>query len=344
MKLSGILYASLLLALPLSCSKKTGQTTEPKLPRAVVGPAEVKVTPVPLVFFFGDDYQRLFIRLSGENWQPEEAALGRPELSHHRDVVAVSRVTAQKSPHSGTQIDIYRNSVKACSRTVQELRVLSRAYPQFGAREELGVSNEQGQVLKPKFDELLPQSSHVLSAVFDDCGTRGGDPADELVWARPSALGEPVIWTRLEDEAQNVREWSQRVGRLVMAEEFGRLAAEYAKASPDEQMTITTAVFQRPGAGHYLVEDFRQVGETTCGGDGHEVWTLWLVVDGKPALVATRTARQRVLLVADLDHDGNLEIVTIDGHTGNERTLYRLRDGMLERIKADKYPFNGCTC
>ncbi len=129
-----------------------------------------------------------------------------------------------------------------------------------------------------------------------------------------------------------------------MALEFGRLAGEYAKTSPDEPLTVSTVVFRRPGAEEYLVEDFRQIGETACGGDGHELWSLWLVVDGTPKLVASETSRLRVLLVADLDNDGNLEIVTIDGIVGNERQLFRLRDGKLEKIKGDKYPFNDCIC
>ncbi|MBU1069543.1 hypothetical protein KJ975_08250 [Myxococcota bacterium] len=344
MKIPGILSMPLFFALSISCSKTTATSTEPKLPRPVVGPTVVKPTPGPLVFFFGNEYQHLFIRLSGEDWTPDETTLAKPVLEHHRDVVAISRATTVKSPHSGTQIDIYRDSIKACTRTIGQLSVLSRAYPHFGVREELGVSNEQGKVLLPKYAEILTQASHYLGAVFDDCGTSTENSKIEFIWARPSSLGEPVIWTRLEDESPVIKDLGARVTPQVMALEFGRLAGEYAKTSPDEPLTISTVAFRKPGAEEYLVEDYRQIGETTCGGNGHELWSLWLVVDGTPKLVASETSRLRVLLVADLDNDGNLEIVAIDGITGNERQLFRLRDGKLEKIKGDKYPFNDCIC
>ncbi|MBU1512270.1 hypothetical protein KKD52_18115 [Myxococcota bacterium] len=344
MKIPGILSMPLFFALSISCSKTTTTSTEPKLPRPVVGPVAVKATPVPLVFFFGNEYGHLFIRLSGEDWTPDEASLAKPSLEHHRDVVAISRATTAKSPHSGTQIDIYRDSVKACTRTIGPLSVLSRAYPHFGVREELGVSNEQGKVLLPKFEEILTQASHYLGAVFDDCGTRGEDYKNEFIWARPSSLGEPVIWTRLEDGAPELKALTGQVFPLVMAMEFGLLAVEYTKTSPEEPLTVSNVVFRKPGSEEYLVEDYRQIGETACGGNGHELWSLWMVVDGTPKLVASETSRLRILLVADLDNDGNLEIVTVDGITGNERQLFRLRDGKLEKIKSDKYPFNDCIC
>jgi len=344
MKTTKIIVAMLLFTLCATCSRQTSSTPDPKLPRTTEGPAQVKPTPVPLVFFFGDQYQRLFIRLSGEDWKLNDAGLGKPALEYYRDVVTLSRTTTEKIPLSGTQIDIYRDATKACSKTVGDLVVVSRAYPHFGVRDDLGVSTEQGKVLNPKFDDLLSQASHYLGAGFDDCGARQAEHVNEFIWARPTALGDPVIWIPAKDDAEIVKTLKPRVAELVMALDFGKKAGEYAKRNPEELPVVTTSVFGNPAAAEYLVEDHHQVGETTCGGDGHELWSLWRVVEGKPRLLWSEDMKRKVLLAADLDNDGFLEIVTQDGYYGNERTLWRLREGKLDKIKEDKYPFNDCGC
>ncbi len=344
MKTTRLISAMLLLALCPTCSRQTSSTPEPKLPRTTEGPAHVKPVPVPLVFFFGDQYKRLFIRLSGDDWKLDEAVLGKPALEYHQDVVTISRTTTEKSPLSGTHIDIYRDSTKACSQTVGDLVVLSRAYPHFGARDDLGVPSEQGKVPNPKFADLLSQASHHLAVGFDDCGTRPAGGVNEFIWARPTALGEPVIWTPVGEEDGIVKALKPRVAELVMALDFGKTAGEYAKRNPEEMLVVTTSVFGNPAAQEYLVEDHHQIGETTCGGDGHELWSLWRVVEGKPQLLWSEDMKRKVRLAADLDNDGFLEIVTQDGYYGNERTLWRLREGKLDKIKEDKYPFNDCGC
>ena len=339
-----LLCAALLLQLCAACSKQTNSTPEPKLPKAADGPAHVKPATVPLVFFFGDEYRHLFIRLSGDDWKPDEAALGKPALEHFNDVVAVSRPTIEKTPLSGTRLDIFRDEKKACSEVIGDLKVVSRATPHFGQREDLGVSTEQGKVLTPKFDDILSQSWHYLGFGLDECGARAADHVNEFIWARPSELGEPVIWARADDASELVSTLKPKVAAAVMAMEFGKKTAQYTKLNPEELVTVTTGVFGKPGAREYLVEDHHQVGETTCGGNGHEQWSLWMVVEGKPQRLLSEDTHRKIRLVADLDNDGHLEIVTQDGYYGNERTLWRLRDGKLEKIKEDKYPFNDCGC
>jgi hypothetical protein len=307
-------------------------------------PAVVRPVPGPLTFFFADQFDRLFVRISGEGWEPSGEGLGAPLLEHSSDVVAVSRVTAEKNALTGVAIDVYRGENKACSFTVGPLAVVSRAYPHFGQRDDLGVTPNQDKKQVPDFEAILSQSWHYLAAVVGPCGAPGPNHERELVWARPSASADPGIWARLPEGDSTAKEQAAKVAPQAMGMAFGRHAADYGKANPDEVLTTRVAVFAGPSPGEFLVEDFRQIGETTCGGDGHEQWSLWLVRDGQARLIVSEDARKRLELVADLDGDGHPEAVAEVNYYGNERTLFRLKDGKLEPVVVDKYPFNDCGC
>ncbi len=306
-------------------------------------PSGVRPTPGPLTFYFADQFDHLFVRLSKEDWVPADA-LGAPRLEYGSDVIAVSRSTAEQTALTGQAIDVYRGEKKACSFTVGPLAVVSRAYPHFGQREELGVAPNQDKKQVPDFEAILSQAWHYLGAVVEECGAPAPLHERELVWARPSAAPPPVVWTRLPEEDDTAKKQAALIAPLAMGLSFGRQAADYGKANPNELLTSRTAVFAGPSPGEFLVEDFRDIGETTCGGDGHEQWSLWLVRDGQARLVVSEEARKKIELVADLDGDGHPEAVAAVDYYGNERALFRLKDGKLEPVIVDKYPFNDCGC
>jgi len=340
-------FALLLIAglLSVTCGGGRDGTTKPTLPPPD-GTKPVVVAPVPgqPVFHFADQFDRLFVRLSGDGWQPATEGLGAPVLEYSSDVVAISRSTTAQTPHTGVSFDVYRGEHKACSFTVGPLAIVSRAYPHFGQRDDLGVAPDQEKKQIPKFDELLAQASHHLGAVVGDCGTPTPKADRELVWARPSAAAAPAIWRRLPEGDRTAAELGEKVTPLATGLAFGKQAADYARENPNEQLTANQAVFAGPGVGEYLVEDFRQIGETTCGGNGHEQWSLWLVKDGTPRLLVSEENRKKLALVADLDLDGAPEFIAGVDYYGNERAVFRVKDGRLEVILEDKYPFNDCGC
>ena len=163
------------------CGRQEG-AKKPTLPPPDVT-KQVIVAPEPgqLVFHFADQFDRLFVRLSADGWQPAAEGLGAPVLEYSSDVIAISRGATAPTPLAGVAFDVYRGERKACSFTVGPLAVVSRAYPHFGQREDLGVAPDQDKKQRPKFDELLAQASHYLGAVVGDCGTPAPKPDRELV-------------------------------------------------------------------------------------------------------------------------------------------------------------------
>jgi hypothetical protein len=335
--------APVLVSLLICC---TGQknAAPPSLPPAspVGEPSSVQNAAVGVMgFFFGDDFGKLFIRISRADWQPLGEGVKNPRLQSRGPLVVV-RSTGERTALFGTQIEVYRDFEHICKSQVGDHLVVSRMVPHFGSLEDLGLSSEPQVRVNPDFDAILAMSSHYLGLEIQDCAGWKSGSRDNFYWARPASLPPPALWYPADEREPAAARLQKQVDKKVMELPFGGKVSEYRKNVTGEDLTVRTKVFTNEK--DFLIEDFRQIGETMCGGDGHELWSLWTVVDGEPIMLMSSELTRRILLVGDLDQDGQPEIVIQEGPLVNERIMYRLRNGKLEKVFEDRFPFNDCPC
>ncbi len=296
-----------------------------------------------LGFFWGDDYGKLFVRISRANWQLPETGLENPRLLQGSGPSVVLRELPDDGTLAGVELDIYQGHEVICRKPVGNRQVVSRVIPHFGSLEDLGLYSETGEKRLPKFPAILELASHVLGMVLDECGNWVSGQRDIFHWARPASLPPPAFWLPLDEGDPLFTQWKQVVDRHWTEHPFGEKSSEYLKKFPEDPPVVRTRIFSRESRA--LIEDHRKVGETMCGGEGHEVWSLWQVSEGGiPRMLVSSETTRRILLVADLDQDGWPEMVIQEGLLGNSRTLFRLKDGKLQKILEDWYPFNDCPC
>ncbi len=339
----------------LACRKPAGAGRPPRLPDP---PPSTLQTQAPILNFerFGLLFvipaaKGYFVQLS-EKVQNEPPEIAKDLLRLHQVVPPVVMTHTPARPLLPEALDrgyvLMRDADAVCQGQLAEPVQLGRLIPNSGEWD--GWELDPWSDVKPSLAEaerkmpladLWVQSGVVTAGFLKGCAkVRTGEDASFL-WVRPAQLPPPSLLSRnpaglLEQYVDPARKNLLDAGFKAKLEEF--------EADMGEEMEPVYVINVFSDGHTTLVEARATVGESDCGGGGHDLWMLWRVTDGQWEELIREEGVRQIQLIGDLNGDGLLEIVIRDGAYHFGVSLYQLEGLHLKKVMRTEYPSHEGVC
>jgi len=337
-----------------ACRKTAGPARPPRLPE----PPPATVTPhVPLLNFerFGllfviPTARSYFVQLS-EKVQTEPTELEKDQLRLQQVVPPVVMTHAPSRPLLPEARErgyvLMRDAEAVCQGQLAEPVLLGRLIPNSGEWDgwEVDPWSDPKPALsdaekKMPLGDLWTQAGVVTAGALQGC-VKVRTKDESFLWARPAHLPQPALLPR---NPQGLLEQYEATAKKRLLDAGFQDKIKEFEADMGEEMEPNYVVNVYSDGRSTLVEARGTVGESDCGGGGHEMWMLWRVTDGQWEELGRQEGVQHILLIGDLNGDGLLEVVIRDGFYNFGVTLYQLEGLHLKKVMRTEYPSHEGVC
>ncbi|MBU1244202.1 hypothetical protein KKD52_07440 [Myxococcota bacterium] len=335
----------LVVVLLMGCRNRTVEprTPSPRMPQEGVIPVGLQVLEKPGFFFVHRVGDTLLLGLTHQSpdGEPGEAPdvkprwtfaaqdLSDPEVLSSSYFIAVTRKIRQLpedlAAFQGRRVAVYGGTKRICETTVRRVLTLN----QFHVREPVDygmppyeVSAKPGvriQDLKftPKYDEIFRESTFSVAAELEPCPGFSA-PAGASLWARPAGMDVPSF---LPDDPSG--DLQARVSGWLEKQEAWQEIKDFKAAGSSEKPQVVIKA-RRAGSDAVVVELTATIGDPGCGESGirHFFVLQW---NGKDLTKLYQSRHEDPLtFVADLDGDGQLEVLQSRGSWIKDRRMFRI--------------------
>jgi hypothetical protein len=354
MRLLNLILTGWMVLSNLACRETVRTARPPRLPDPPAGPASAHV---PLLNFerFGLLFvipaaRHYYVQLS-EKVQQEPAELEKEKIRLQKFVPPVVMTHAPSRPLLPEARDrvyaLMRDGEAVCQGQLAEPVLLGQLIPNGGEWDgwEVDPWSDPKPPLaeaekKMPLGELWSQSGVVTAGALPQCPPVR-KKENQFLWARPLHLPPPHLLPR--NPQGLLDQFESQAKKNLLDGGFYNKIKEFENDMGEEMEP--TYVFNVYSDGQTtLVEARGSVGESDCGGGGHELWMLWKVTDGRWEELAREDGLRTILLIGDLNADGLIEVVIGDGGYAFGLTLYQIEGLHLKKVMRSEYPSHEGVC
>lgn len=355
MRLLTVALLGWIAASNMACRKPAGASRPPRLPDP---PPSTLHTPVPLLNFerFGLLFvipatRGYYVQLS-EKVQNEPPEVDKDRLRLQQVVPPVVITHAPSRPLLPEARErgyvLMRDAEALCQGQLADPVQLGRLIPNSGEWD--GWELDPWSDVKPSLaeaerkmplSELWMQSGVVTAGLLQGCAKQRTKEDTSLLWARPAHLPSPSL---LQKNPVGLLDQFEGPARKNLLDAGFHAKLKEFEADMGEEMEPVYVINVFSDGQTTLVEARATVGESDCGGGGHEMWMLWRVNDGQWEELGREEGVRHILLIGDLNGDGLLELVIRDGAYHFGLTLYQLEGIHLKKVMRTEYPSHEGVC
>jgi len=338
----------------LACREPARTARPPRLPDPPAGPV---ISQVPLLGFerFGllfviPTARQYYLQLS-EKVLSEPAEIGKEQLKLQQVTPPVVMTHAPSRPLLPEARDrgyaLMRDAEMVCQGQLAEPVLLGQLIPNSGEWDGWEIdpwSDPKPSLLdsekKMPLHELWSQSGVVTAGALMQC-PRVRMRDNQFLWARSLNLPPPQLLQRnpqglLDQYGDSAKKHLLDAGFYNKIKEF--------ENDVGEEMEPNYVINVYSDGQTTIVEARGSVGESDCGGGGHEMWGLWKVTDGQWEEIAREESFQSILLIGDLNADGLIEVVIRDSGYAFGLTLYQIEGLHMKKVMRTEYPSHEGVC